>query len=238
MADKKVDTTRDHERKPSVADKKVDPTRDYERKPSVGWYRVIRLFFTLVLHTIWPLKVKGARYVPRQGAAIVVANHLSYIDPFVIGYSANRLVSYMGKKELFGMPFVGFLLRRVGGFPVDRSRPDAASMKVAMTVLKDGELLGLFPEGTRGETGEMQELRSGAARLAARMRVPILPAAVSGTERALPKGKLPRPARVRVAFGPPFELTELYNRNDKGEAMERAVEQIRERIEALQRQLA
>jgi 1-acyl-sn-glycerol-3-phosphate acyltransferase len=139
----------------------------------------------------------------------------------------------MGKEELFRTPIIGFLIRKVGAFPVDRTRRDPAAMRTALQVLKSGELLGMFPEGTRSTTGDMLEFRAGAARLAARTEVPIIPAAVHNTNKAMPPGKLLRPARISIRFGEPFELKELYDRKDKGEAMERALLTIKERIEAL-----
>lgn len=206
---------------------------DYERHPSMVWYRGLRVFFRILFSTFWPLRIEGVENVPRQGAGVIVSNHLSLVDPFVVGYGANRMVSFMGKEELFSTPIIGFVIRKVGAFPVDRSRRDPASMRTALSVLKAGELLGMFPEGTRGTTGEMLEVRTGAARLAARTRTPIIPVAVINTNRGMPPGKMVRPARIGLRFGQPFELTELYDRNDKGEAMDRALDLIRERIEAL-----
>jgi 1-acyl-sn-glycerol-3-phosphate acyltransferase len=208
---------------------------EYARKPSTGWYRVIRGFFWLVFHTIWPLKILGLEYVPRKGAAIIVCNHLSMVDPFVVGYSADRMVNFMAKEELFRVPVVGFLIRKVGAFPVDRARRDPASMRVALLVLKDDELLGMFPEGTRSTTGEMLELRTGALRLASRTRTPIIPAAVINTDHALPPGRSVRPARIAVRFGPPLELTALYDQPKDPDAMEDALALIKDRIEDLHR---
>jgi 1-acyl-sn-glycerol-3-phosphate acyltransferase len=205
----------------------------YEWKPSQGWYKVTRVFFGLVFRTLWPLRIEGAENIPRQGSAIIVCNHLSMIDPFVVGYSAGRLVNFMAKQELFGVPFVGFWIRRLGAFPVDRSRRDPASLRTALTLLKGGQLLGMFPEGTRSTSGEMLELRAGAARLAARTQTPIIPAAVLNTNHALPPKKFIHPARIGIRFGKPFELDGLYGRNDKGEAMEHALATIKEQIEAL-----
>ncbi len=204
--------------------------RSYEWQPSARWEKLTRVFCGVVFRTFWPLRIEGAEYVPRQGAAVIVCNHLSMIDPFVVGYATNRLVNFMGKKELFGVPFLGLWLRKLGAFPVDRSRRDPTSLRTALTILKGGHLLGMFPEGTRSATGEMLELRAGAARLAARTNTPIIPAAVFNTNHALPPGKFIRPARIGVRFGPPFELTALYGRNDKGEEMEQALELIKEQI--------
>ena len=205
----------------------------YEWTPSSGWEKASRGFFAVVFRTLWPLRIEGVNYVPKKGAAVIVSNHLSLIDPFVIGYGAGRIVNFMGKQELFKNPLLGLWLRKLGAFPVDRSRTDPAALRTALTVLKSGELLGMFPEGTRSTSGDMLEFRAGAARLAARTQTPIIPAIVMNTNNALPPGKFLRPARISVRFGPPFELTELYGRNDKGEAMERAMLLIKDHIEAL-----
>lgn len=199
----------------------------------MGWYRVLRVFFGVLFHTLWPLRVRDGHYVPKQGAAVIVSNHLSLIDPFVVGYASHRLVNFMGKEELFRVPVAGFIIRQLGGFPVDRSRRDAGAMRTALTVLKSGELLGMFPEGTRSTSGDMLEFRMGAARLASKTRVPIIPAAIHNTNSALPPGKWPRPAPISIRFGEPFDLTELYDTNDKGASMEQALIRIKERVQAL-----
>ena len=206
---------------------------NYESRPSKLWYWIERRFFDVLFHTLWPLRIKGANNVPKEGAAIIVCNHLSMVDPFIVAYAARRIICFMAKEELFRNPVVGFLIRVTGAFPVDRSRMDASTMRTAMTVLKDGFLLGMFPEGTRSTGGDMLEFRVGAIRLAARTRTPIIPAAVYNTDRALPPGKFARPARIRIILGPPIEFTELYDRNDKGEPLERAVATLRERIQDL-----
>jgi len=209
---------------------------EYGWKISYGWYRVCRAFFWVIFHTLWPLRSSGAENVPMKGAAVIVSNHLSLIDPFVVSFAAHRVVSFMGKEELFRIPVLGYIIRKLGSFPVDRSRRDPAAMRLAFTVLKEGELLGMFPEGTRSTTGEMNEFRAGAARLASRTRSPLVPAAVVDTNRAMPPGRFLRPARISVRFGAPFELTELYDKPKDEAALERALETIREHIAELQGQ--
>lgn len=210
-----------------------DKKLSYESRPSPFWYWVERRVCDVLFHTLWPLRVRGSEHIPKKGAAIVVCNHLSMVDPFIVAYGVRRIICFMAKEELFRNPIVGFIIRVTGAFPVDRSRMDAAAMRTAMTVLKEGYLLGMFPEGTRSTSGDMQEFRVGALRLAARLRAPIIPAAIHNTDRALPPGKFVRPARIRVSFGPPIEFTELYDRNDRGEPLERAIVTLRERIQAL-----
>jgi len=209
---------------------------DYTSRPSKLWYWIERRVFDVIFHTFWPLRAYGRENVPKVGAAIVVSNHLSMLDPFVVAYAISRYISFMAKEELFRNPIVRFFVRVTGAFPVDRSRMDAATMRTAMDLLKAGNLLGMFPEGTRSTSGDLQEFRNGAVRMAARMRVPIIPTAVYNTQRALPPGKFVRPARIGIRFGEPIEFTELYDRNDKGEPLERAVTTLRERIQAIQEQ--
>ncbi len=205
----------------------------YESRPNLAGYWIERRVCDILFHTLWPLRVRGAKNIPKEGPVILVCNHLSMVDPFVVAYGVHRVICYMAKAELFRNPVVSLIVRVTGAFPVDRARMDTATMRTAMTVLKDGYMLGMFPEGTRSTSGDMQEFRVGALRLAARTRTPIIPAAIYNTDRALPPGKLPRPARIGITFGPPIEFTELYDRNDRGEPLERATATLRERIQAL-----
>jgi 1-acyl-sn-glycerol-3-phosphate acyltransferase len=204
----------------------------YEWKPSEFWYFVGRVFFGLLFHTIWPLTSRGKENVP-QGSVIIICNHLSMVDPFIVGYAAGRRVNFMAKEELFRTPVVGWFIRRFGAFPVDRTRRDPASLRTALSVLKAGEPLGMFPEGTRSTSGSMLEFRTGALRLASRTRSPIVPAAVINTENAMPPGKFIRPARIAIHFGPPIEVNELYENPKDEDAMLRAVEQVKAAVQAL-----
>ncbi|HET9494540.1 MAG TPA: lysophospholipid acyltransferase family protein [Chloroflexia bacterium] len=207
--------------------------KQYEWKPSRLWYGIGRAVFALLFHSLWPLTIRGRENVPRNGAAIIVSNHVSMLDPFVVGYGAGRIVNFMAKEELFRTPIVGWFVRKLGAFPVDRARRDAASLRTALTVLKEDELLGMFPEGTRGTGDGLLEFRTGALRLASRTRAPIVPTAVIGTEEALPRKKFVRPARLAVHFGPPVEVTELYDNPKDPEAMERAIEAMKAAVQAL-----
>jgi 1-acyl-sn-glycerol-3-phosphate acyltransferase len=205
----------------------------YEWKPSPFWYAVGRAFFGLLFHTLWPLTIRGGENIPRQGSAIIISNHRSMIDPFVVGYAAGRRVNFMAKEELFRTPLVGWFIRKLGAFPVDRTRRDPASLRTALEVLKADQLLGMFPEGTRSTTGGMLDFRTGALRLASRTRSRIVPVAVIDTEHALPPKKFIRPARIAIHFGPAFEVAELYENPKDPAVMERAIETMRAQIQAL-----
>jgi 1-acyl-sn-glycerol-3-phosphate acyltransferase len=139
---------------------------------------------------------------------VIASNHLSNLDafPLALGVFPRRQLVFMAKIELFRPP-LGTILRVLGGFPVDRSRPDRDALQTAVDLCRRGELLLMFPEGTRRAKGLRKRFvptpHSGAARIALRAGVPLIPAAVSGTDA------LGRLGPVRVAYGAPIEVADL-----------------------------
>jgi 1-acyl-sn-glycerol-3-phosphate acyltransferase len=154
------------------------------------------------------LRIAGAENIPREGAAIVAPNHKSFFDSFFIAMATRRHLRFMGKSELFeGRK--GRLLVRLGAFPVRRGEADAEALETAREILRQGGLLALFPEGTRVRDPEtLGTPRRGAGRLALEMDAPLVPGAITGTERLF-LGPLPKPRRVQVAFAPPIDPGEL-----------------------------
>ncbi|MEX2237541.1 MAG: lysophospholipid acyltransferase family protein [Dehalococcoidia bacterium] len=167
------------------------------------------LKFTLGMplrYLLFRLKVRGLENVPDVGGAIVVANHLSNFDPGVVGTSIKRRIRFMAKEELF-FPGFGLLLRLHGVFPIRRLEKDTAAVRRATQLLKDGEVLGMFPEGTRSKEGKLQHGRPGTAFIALRAGVPIVPAAITGTEELKSwKATLFSRARLSITYGKPFYL--------------------------------
>ncbi len=154
------------------------------------------------------MRVSGAEHVPREGAAIVAPNHKSFWDSFFIGICTRRHVRFMAKTELIEARY-GPLLVRLGAFPVRRGESDADALETARTILRQGGLLALFPEGTRVRDPEsLGSPRRGAGRLALETGATIVPAAISGTEDLF-LGPLPRPRRVQVAFAEPIHVDEM-----------------------------
>jgi len=188
-------------------------------------YKLAWLISWPFVSLVYPRRTIGRDHRPGPGAYLVCANHSSAIDPFLIAYSlgAKCQVHFMAKAELFRIPIVGAVLRAVGIFPVDRKGGGAMAIKGAMKFLKDGEKVGMFPEGTRIRTEEESEAKTGAVRLAARMGVPIVPV------------YLPRKKRIlrlnRVIIGAPY-LVEL-DKKPTPEEVERAAEELMEKIRAL-----
>jgi 1-acyl-sn-glycerol-3-phosphate acyltransferase len=144
---------------------------------------------------------------PEYGPGILVGNHESHIDPFFYGAACHRRIRYMSKLDNFKTPLVKTLFTNLGAFKLDRENP-APAWEMAKDIIKGGEWVGIFPEGTRSreETGwELGEFKTGAVRLAIEMKVPIVPMAVIGSRNALPKGKLVmKPTQVKVRVGDPI----------------------------------
>jgi 1-acyl-sn-glycerol-3-phosphate acyltransferase len=179
-------------------------------------------------------EVTGREHVPAEGAVIVVANHISYLDPPAVGAAIRRPVHFMAKEELFRFPLLGRLMPHMLAFPVRRGTADRQALRTAQSLLAAGEVVAVFPEGRRQRGERLGPPELGAALLALRTGAWVVPAAVTGTERALPYGSpVPRCAKVRLRFGPALRFGEgKAGRTDRAE-LERAGEEIMSAIAAL-----
>ena len=161
---------------------------------------ICRLLFGIVFRT----KVIGAENIPAAGAFILAANHVSNWDPPFLGTFSRRIVNYMGKEELFKNPVMAQICRWLHVFPVKRGAADKTAVKTAVKVLKDGDCLGIFPEGTRSKTGKMGKAESGVSLIAAMTKAPIIPAAIVNTEKIFSaEVKIPR---LAVVYGTPINF--------------------------------
>jgi 1-acyl-sn-glycerol-3-phosphate acyltransferase len=198
-----------------------------------GWV-LMRGFARLV----WRLEVQGASNVPLEGGVIIAPNHLSLLDPPLIGCACPRELRFIAKAELFRYGLFTRLIRRLGAFPVERGTADVGAIKTALQFLKDGRAVIIFIEGTRGTGESLLPPTPGVTLLARQSGAPVVPTAIVGSERAWPKGaKLPRRAQVKVAFGEPVRYQELFGGRADREARDAFSELIMERIEALTHQL-
>lgn len=164
-------------------------------------YDLAKYSFWTMFGTVWRMRVYGRRNVPKTGPLIVACNHLSYLDPPVLGTACPRRIEYMAKRQLFEIPVLGPLISAVGAYPVDREGSAAAAVKRSVEVLRRGGAIGIFPEGTRNLAGTA-EVRGGVALLAGLAHCPVVPARVVGTSGAR------RLQAFRVYFGPPMSLPE------------------------------
>lgn len=175
--------------------------------------------------------------IPRDGPVIIAANHASNLDPVVIGSwlvpTLGRRLQWLGKKELFDWPVLGYIARHGGVHPVDRSTADVEAFRLAARILAEGHPLFVFPEGTRSPDGTLQPARDGVAVLALRSGAPIVPVGISGSDAVWPRGRrLPRPGgRVVIRVGSAFQVAdELPDGTDRRAAKGLATDLIMRRI--------
>jgi 1-acyl-sn-glycerol-3-phosphate acyltransferase len=175
-----------------------------------GVYRVVKALARLLCVGFFRTKVEGADRIPRKGAAILAPVHRSFVDFLIVGtVVTRRKVFFMAKDDLWHSRLLGAFLDSFGAFPVNRDGADRLALDRSQDVLERGELLIVFPEGTRRSGPVIDELHEGAAFLSARTGVPIIPIGVGGTSKAMPKGsKLPHPVKVTLIVGDPIPAPE------------------------------
>jgi 1-acyl-sn-glycerol-3-phosphate acyltransferase len=206
--------------RPAPANKSAPPTPP-KQTPDTYW--LLEGATLLLLNALGGLYVQGEENVPAIGPVLMVSNHISYLDPVSIGDASPRRVVFMAKAELFKNPVLGFLLRGVDSFPVRRGEADRGAFKTTLTMLEEGRVVCIFPEGTRSLDGTLKEAEPGAALFAMKVGCPIVPVFVTGTDKMLGRGGRFHRARVTVAFGPPFTLPRGTDRTEGGRQMMAAI---------------
>ncbi|MFH0738932.1 MAG: lysophospholipid acyltransferase family protein [Candidatus Omnitrophota bacterium] len=167
-------------------------------------YSIVRALLVVpVFKVCFRMKVKGAQNIPKHGGFILACNHTSYLDPLALGAASPRPLNFMARDSLFRIPLFGRLIAAVDAFPVKRDSADKSALKEAMRRVRRGGGLALFPEGTRqDDKTAFDKPQAGIGFLAAKLAVPVIPAFISGTEKALPKhAKVIRKSKVTVSFG-------------------------------------
>ena len=157
-----------------------------------------------ILSPIYQFEVIGKENFPTDGGVLLCSNHISNLDPPTVGIAAPRQVHFMAKEELFSAPVLGKILPLINAFPVKRGMSDREALRKGLGVLKEGKVLGLFPEGTRSETGELGKGLAGAGFFALRSKAQIVPCAVIGPYKPF--------KRLKVVFGKPIEF-DVYRKN-------------------------
>jgi 1-acyl-sn-glycerol-3-phosphate acyltransferase len=161
-------------------------------------YPIVRNGFRAAFLSAWRMRIIGEERVPRTGPLIVAANHVSLLDPPVLGAALPRAIYFMAKSELFENPAFGAFIRQLHAFPVERAKGDLTAIRRAVEVLRTGAALGIFPEGGRNREGH-NRIHSGVALLASLTGAPILPTYVDGTKKPF--------GRISVVFGEPIVLS-------------------------------
>jgi 1-acyl-sn-glycerol-3-phosphate acyltransferase len=178
-------------------------------------YNIVRFLLHHFFKIVFRCKVIGADNIPTHGGVIIASNHISLFDPPVIATSFVRPLHFMAKEELFVIPMIKRFLTQLKAFPVRRGMADRTAIRHALTLLENGEMLGLFPEGTRSTNGKLGKPEAGLSMIALKAGVPIIPTAIIGTNKVFKNGSLL--PRFIVKFGNPIIVH--YEKADK-ETME------------------
>jgi len=199
-------------------------------------YNLIAALSAPALYGVYRLRVRGRENLPGDGGFVLACNHVSSFDPWPLGLPLwpRRFLRFMAKSELYWWP-LSLVLNGAGAFPVHRGQRDTVAIETAVRLAREGNVIAMFPEGTRRRKGLAKRHearpRSGAARIALEADVPLVPAAVAGTDRLLRLGPL------RVAYGAPVPLDDLKGR-ELGDAAREATSRLMEQIDGLERSLA
>ncbi|MBM7584367.1 1-acyl-sn-glycerol-3-phosphate acyltransferase [Bacillus pakistanensis] len=165
------------------------------------FYTFARGVVNIVLSPLYRIDVSGLEHFPKDGGVLLCTNHIDNLDPPVVGITAPRPVSFMAKAELFNVPILGNIVKNVRAFPVKRGLSDREALRNGLKLLKEGNVLGLFPEGTRSKTGELNKGLSGAGFFALRSNAYVVPCAIIGPYKPFKK--------LKVVYGKPIPMDEL-----------------------------
>jgi len=182
--------------------------------------KLIKLYFD-IFHD-W--EVIGQENIPKEGKIIIMSNHISGYDPPLIGAAVKRPVHFMAKEELFSNIFLRLIMKIAGAFPVRRGRPDRKAIKKAIRLLENGDIVGIFPEGTRHQEGKPGKAKAGAVMLPLMTKSPILPIGIKTVNNK---------SKKRVVIGKPFSLSNYYNHKLTRKERNQAGEFIMKRISEL-----
>jgi 1-acyl-sn-glycerol-3-phosphate acyltransferase len=199
--------------------------------------RFLRATVCKLFLALYRTRFLGVEHLPSDGGYVIAGNHLSYLDPMLLWCGTPRPTHFLARDNLFEAPIVGWALPRLWGIPISRASADREAITRATNLLKAGEVIGIFPEGTRQDpnrpAGEPAEAHAGVAFIALRAGAPVVPVGITGTDRALPKGaRLPRFPKVTFRFGEPVIPEEFADLGRK-ERLEAMTAEIMRRIAAL-----
>jgi len=184
-------------------------------------YRIGRALFRFIFTVFFRMRAIGMENVPKDGAVVLCGNHTSFLDPPLLGTPLRRKVHFMAKAELFEIPVLGTIISKVGAFPVKRGGVSRESIRLAVQLLRDGNMLGVFPEGSRSNAGGMG--KKGAASLALKAGAAVVPVAIVGTYSLF--------RRMTIVYGAPLDLSAYAGASS--EDLELATEAIMKEIRRL-----
>ncbi|WP_027417469.1 lysophospholipid acyltransferase family protein [Aneurinibacillus terranovensis] len=189
-------------------------------------YRLFRSFFRFIFIVFYRWNVIGRENVPQEEGIVLCCNHISNWDPMLLGSGIERQVHFMAKEEIFKVPIVGRLVRAFGSFPIKRGAGDRQAIRRSLEIVEEGKVLGIFPEGSRSKTGKPGKALPGAAMIALKTKVRIVPVFIKGPYRLF------RP--ITIIYGRPVDLNDLVVGKSSAERTDSAAEIIMQEIKKLQ----
>ncbi|WP_458412673.1 lysophospholipid acyltransferase family protein [Schinkia sp. CFF1] len=190
----------------------------------MGLYRFGRALCAIYLKSLYKIEIVGMENIPKDGGVLLCSNHISNNDPPLVGVSCPRDISFMAKEELFRMPIMKNIMHSIDAFPVKRGMSDRNALKAGLSLLKEGKVLGLFPEGTRSKTGELGQGLAGAGFFALRSNAVVVPCAIIGPYKNFSK--------IKIVYGKPIDFEAVRaNKLSAQEATDIIMDSIRELID-------
>lgn len=189
-------------------------------------YKFCRAVLRILYRIFFRFEARRMECVPQEGGVVLCSNHISLLDPPAIGIMLERRVNFMAKAELFKVPVLGKLIQGLGAFPVKRGGVGKETIKAAFKMLQSGEIMGIFPEGTRNMKGDVAA-KKGAAMIALKSGAAVVPVAVCGNYRLFRK--------TYVVYGPPIDMSDLLERKDS-DMLEQATNRIMSHIQDILKQ--
>ena len=177
----------------------------------MGFYEFARGVVKVGLAPFYRIEVIGKENIPKTGGVLICSNHINNFDPLVVGTTTPRPIHFMAKEELFNVPVLGKIVSNVKAFPVKRGMSDREALRKGLSVLKEEEVLGLFPEGTRSKDGNLGKGLTGAGFFALRTKAEVIPCAIIGPYKTF--GKL------KIVYGKPIEMNSLREQKASAEVV-------------------
>ncbi len=198
------------------------------------FYSVIHSILRVISVAYIRLQTIDIENIPEEGGVILAPNHPSDSDSFILGTAIRRQLHTMGKEELFRKRFAGFVFRKLNAFPVKRAEIDREAIRTAVSILKNGHVIDMYPEGTVSLDGSLQEPKLGTAFIALQAKAAVVPVAIIGSFNVMSKGqRVPRPHKVLIKFGKPLYFDEHYGKPYNKEILKIVTEKIMNEIKIL-----
>ena len=198
-------------------------------------YLILRVVFRLWLLVMFRTRIRGQKNVPKQGGALICANHQSHLDPVLIGSCCERRLNFLARKTLFKSKLFGFMIDYLDAIPLDREGIGVTGIKETIKRIRAGEMVLIFPEGTRSRDGKLGPMLPGVCSIARRCKAPLIPVGFDGAYQAWPRSQsLPEFGHIAISFGEPIQPEE-YAQFDDNQMVEILGERIAAEFEVAQK---